>query len=242
MATLDQAVVTIPLQTPTTELTELACTVNDAGGTTFYQRTARYRSHPHSRLERLDMGVRRLPPDSWRRRRGSERQPTRLRQRARRTLPVCHPLHPARLRQRSELLDRLSWDVTATPAYLVALADHTMKLRQILFASVLAANTLRRGTVRGAPGATPGLATPGIPTALAPASAPSQSPSPQPTMTGRRACRCPPRATAPRGRSPAFASAWAWPTAACSASTVPRVLSSSGQPFAWASASTSAGR
>ena len=36
VATLDQAVVTIPLQAPTTELTELSCTVNDTGGTTTY--------------------------------------------------------------------------------------------------------------------------------------------------------------------------------------------------------------
>jgi hypothetical protein len=36
VATLDQAVVTIPLQAPTTELTELSCTVNDTGGTTNY--------------------------------------------------------------------------------------------------------------------------------------------------------------------------------------------------------------
>jgi len=36
MAALDQAVVTISLQAPTTELTELSCTVNDASGTTFY--------------------------------------------------------------------------------------------------------------------------------------------------------------------------------------------------------------
>lgn len=54
----------------------------------------------------------------------------------------------------------------------LGLYDDTMKLRQIFFASVLAANTLVAGTVRGAPGATPGLATPGTPTALVPANAP----------------------------------------------------------------------
>ena len=56
---------------------------------------------------------------------------------------------------------------------MVALSDHTMKLRQILFASVLAANALVAGPVRAAPGATPGLATPGAPTALVPASGPA---------------------------------------------------------------------
>jgi hypothetical protein len=45
----------------------------------------------------------------------------------------------------------------------VALSDHTMKLRRILFASVLAANALAAGPVRAAPGATPALAPASVP-------------------------------------------------------------------------------
>jgi hypothetical protein len=48
-----------------------------------------------------------------------------------------------------------------------------MKLRQILFASVLAVNALVAGRVRAAPGATPALAPSGAPTALVPASGPT---------------------------------------------------------------------
>jgi hypothetical protein len=55
----------------------------------------------------------------------------------------------------------------------VALPDHTMKLRQMLFASVLAANALVAGRVRAAPDATPALAPSGAPTAPAPASDPA---------------------------------------------------------------------
>jgi hypothetical protein len=47
-----------------------------------------------------------------------------------------------------------------------------MKLRQISFASVLAANAFVAGRVQAAPGATPGLAPSGPTTALAPANAP----------------------------------------------------------------------
>jgi len=56
---------------------------------------------------------------------------------------------------------------------MVALSDHTMKLRQILFASVLAANPLVAGRVLAAASATSSLAPPGTTSALAPASGPT---------------------------------------------------------------------
>jgi hypothetical protein len=58
------------------------------------------------------------------------------------------------------------------------LSDHTMKLRQILFASVLAATEFVAGSARAAPAATTALAPPGAATALAPASGPTVFASP----------------------------------------------------------------